>query len=66
MTRHVCVMAMALSQVAVGAAQTGASTERAVTVGAAPGLPGTLTLPAGTARVPAVVLVHGSGPHDRD
>ena len=66
MTRHVCVMAMALSQVAVGAAQTGASTERAVTVGAAPGLPGTLTLPAGAARVPAVVLVHGSGPHDRD
>ena len=29
-------------------------------------LPGTLTLPSGTARVPAVVLVHGSGPHDRD
>ena len=29
-------------------------------------LPGTLTLPSGTARVPAVVLVHGSGPQDRD
>lgn len=29
-------------------------------------LPATLTLPAGTARVPAVVLVHGSGPNDRD
>ena len=29
-------------------------------------LPGTLTLPSGTARVPAVILVHGSGPHDRD
>ncbi|HET8818838.1 MAG TPA: alpha/beta fold hydrolase, partial [Xanthomonadaceae bacterium] len=33
------------------------------------GLPGTLALPDGasaTAPVPAVVLVHGSGPHDRD
>jgi dienelactone hydrolase len=29
-------------------------------------LPGTLTLPAGAGRVPAVVLVHGSGPEDRD
>ena len=66
MTHHVCVLALALSQVAAAAAQTGPSTERAVAVGAAPGLPGTLTLPAGTARVPAVVLVHGSGPHDRD
>lgn len=27
---------------------------------------GTLTLPEGEERVPAVVLVHGSGPHDRD
>jgi len=40
--------------------------EREVTFGAAPGLPGTLTLPDGNARVPAVVLVHGSGPGDRD
>lgn len=31
------------------------------------GLPGTLTLPAtGDGPFPAVVLVHGSGPHDRD
>lgn len=33
------------------------------------GLPGTLAVPAGAGadkRVPAVVLVHGSGPHDRD
>lgn len=30
------------------------------------GLPATLTLPKGGAPVPAVVLVHGSGPHDRD
>lgn len=29
-------------------------------------LPGTLTLPAGNGKFPAVVLVHGSGPHDRD
>ena len=29
-------------------------------------LPGTLTVPAGAGKVPAVVLVHGSGPHDRD
>jgi hypothetical protein len=39
-----------------------------VTVGADPwALPGTLTLPkAGTAPHPAVILVHGSGPNDRD
>ena len=29
-------------------------------------LPGTLTLPVGRTRVPALVLVHGSGPNDRD
>ena len=29
-------------------------------------LPGTLTLPAGARSAPAVVLVHGSGPNDRD
>ena len=29
-------------------------------------LPGTLTMPAGTGPFPAVVLVHGSGPNDRD
>jgi dienelactone hydrolase len=29
-------------------------------------LPGTLTLPAGDGPFPAVVLVHGSGPNDRD
>jgi dienelactone hydrolase len=29
-------------------------------------LPGTLTLPKGDGPFPAVILVHGSGPHDRD
>jgi pimeloyl-ACP methyl ester carboxylesterase len=37
--------------------------ERAITVA---GLPGTLTLPRSAAPGPAVVLVHGSGPQDRD
>lgn len=40
-------------------------TERAVTVGPL-SLPGTLTLPASKSRVPGVVLVQGSGAHDRD
>jgi uncharacterized protein len=38
-----------------------------VEVGGAPYLlPGTLTIPVGDGPFPAVVLVHGSGPHDRD
>jgi hypothetical protein len=43
-------------------------TEREVTVGAGTewALPGTLSMPAGKAPFPAVVLVHGSGPNDRD
>lgn len=42
-------------------------TERDVTVGNAPwALPGTLTVPKGAGPFPAVVLVHGSGPEDRD
>jgi dienelactone hydrolase len=41
--------------------------EREVSIGAAPWLlPGTLTLPNGAGPFPAVVLVHGSGPNDRD
>jgi dienelactone hydrolase len=40
--------------------------ERDVTVGSAPALPGTLTLPRGARAVPGVVLVHGSGPNERD
>jgi dienelactone hydrolase len=39
--------------------------EREVTVGAW-ALPGTLTLPKGSGPFRAVVLVHGSGPNDRD
>src|SRR5438874_4027090 len=41
--------------------------ERAVTVGEGDWkLPGTLTMPNGAGPFPAVVLVHGSGPNDRD
>ena len=41
--------------------------ESDVTVGSGEwALPGTLTMPAGAGPFPAVVLVHGSGPNDRD
>jgi dienelactone hydrolase len=41
--------------------------EQEVTVGSGEwALPGTLTLPVGEGPLPAVVLVHGSGPNDRD
>src|SRR6185369_4322477 len=42
--------------------------EQELTVGAGTewALPATLTLPTGTGPFPAVVLVHGSGPNDRD
>jgi uncharacterized protein len=41
--------------------------EREVTVGTAEwALPGTLSVPVGAGPFPAVVLVHGSGPNDRD
>lgn len=42
-------------------------TERDVTVGTGEwALPGTLTMPVGPGPFPVVVLVHGSGPNDRD
>ncbi len=41
--------------------------EKEVVVGSGKwSLPGTLTMPAGAGPFPAVVLVHGSGPNDRD
>jgi alpha-beta hydrolase superfamily lysophospholipase len=41
--------------------------QREVSIGDLPSaLPGTLTSPADCSRCPAVVLVHGSGPNDRD
>ncbi|OZB90350.1 alpha/beta fold hydrolase [Paenibacillus sp. XY044] len=44
-----------------------AYSEREVKIGEGEwALPGTLTLPAGQGPFPAVVLVHGSGPNDRD
>lgn len=46
---------------------TAAFTEVDVTVGEEPWvLPGALSVPAGDGPFPAVVLVHGSGPNDRD
>ena len=48
-------------------ASAAAYVETPITVGTAEwALPATLTMPAGTTPVPAVVLVHGSGPNDRD
>ena len=50
-----------------GYVQQGKFTEHEVTVGGGEWkLPGTLTLPKGSGPFPAVVLVHGSGPNDRD
>ncbi|HPZ08528.1 MAG TPA: DUF3887 domain-containing protein [Candidatus Eremiobacteraeota bacterium] len=48
-------------------ADPGKFTEKEITVGSKDWpLPGTLTLPAGDGPFPLVVLVHGSGPQDRD
>lgn len=45
----------------------GSFTERDVTIGTGEwALPGTLAMPVATTAAPAVVLVHGSGPNDRD
>jgi len=48
-------------------AQSGGVTERdTAVVSGRVRLPATLSLPSGASRSPAVVLVHGSGPNDRD
>lgn len=48
-------------------ADTGSFTEQAVTLGSGPlAVPGTLSLPRRSGPVPAVVLLGGSGPVDRD
>ena len=47
-------------------ANAAAYTEEAITIGDTWALPGTLTIPVGAGPFPAVVLVHGSGPNDRD
>jgi uncharacterized protein len=48
-------------------ADTASFIETEVTVGAGEwALPATLTMPNGKTNVPAIVLVHGSGPNDRD
>ena len=48
-------------------AKTASFQEQEVTVGSGEwALPGTLTMPVGDGPFPALVLVHGSGPNDRD
>lgn len=47
-------------------ADTSLFTERECIVGDEWQLPATLTIPIGKGPFPAIVLVHGSGPHDRD
>ncbi len=52
---------------ATGKMAAAAHRERQLSVGEKPlALPATLTLPMADGPFPAVVLVHGSGPHDRD
>lgn len=58
---------MAFHGASAAESQAGSFAEVSVTVGTGTWeLPGTLTLPADAGPFPGVVLVHGSGPHDRD
>ena len=69
MTRSLALTIAALALVRPGTAmaQTGDLIERdTVVVTGTIRLPATLTLPAGAVHAPAIVLVHGSGPNDRD
>ncbi len=64
---HVAQVAPAASASPAPYVDPSAFGETQVTVGSAPwALPGTLTIPGGTGPFPAVVLVAGSGPADRD
>lgn len=60
--------AQAAQEKTVAAAAAKAGRDQEVTVGAGTpwALPGTLTVPPGAGPFPALVLVHGSGPLDRD
>lgn len=64
---HVDAAAAAKADAPAAYADSSRFSERDVTVGEGEwALPATLTLPRGVAAAPAVVLVHGSGPQDRD
>lgn len=62
----IAVLCMLLLVPSIAFCETGGLMEEAVSIGE-PALPGTLTLPEGSSSpLPAVVLLHGSGPNDRD
>lgn len=50
----------------VESAAAGRFTELEIKIGESSSLPGILTLPEGEPPYPAVILIHGSGPNDRD
>ncbi|MBR0229722.1 MAG: alpha/beta fold hydrolase [Clostridia bacterium] len=62
----IAVLCMLLLVPSIAFCETGGLMEEAVSIGE-PALPGTLTLPENASSpLPAVVLLHGSGPNDRD